>query len=140
MIVLRDFAPADLIDFPVQPGQRAECGDLDALAVDLVRRGGEAITVTCADGHPVMICGVVAHGGVGSAWAVLSDDAGPLMLAITRGTRHFFDSHDCATIVTTIDMRCAAFVRWARLLGFEDRGMVQWQRDPSQHLFVRENI
>jgi hypothetical protein len=86
-----------------------------------------------------MICGVVEHGGVGSAWAVLSADAGALMLSITRGTRHFFDRHVCATIVTTIDMRCAAFVRWAKLLGFEDRGMVQWQRDPSQHLFVREN-
>lgn len=143
MIVLRPFAPADLIDFPVQPGQRRECGDLDALAVELTRRGGEAITVTCESkegigGHPVMICGVVQHGDVGSAWAVLSEDAGALMLSLTRGTRHFFDNHDCATIVTTIDMTCAAFVRWAQLLGFEDRGMVQWQRDPSQHLFVRE--
>ena len=138
MIALRPFAPADLIDFPVQPGQRAEAGNLDALAVDLIRRGGEAITVICSDGHPVMICGVVPQGDVGAAWALLAEDAGMVMTALTRGVRHFFDRHACATIVTTVDVRCAAFVRWAKLLGFEDRGMVQWQRDPTQHMFVRE--
>lgn len=138
MIALRPFAPADLIDFPVQPGQRAEAGDLDALAVDLIRRGGEAITVTCSDGHPVMICGVVPQGDVGAAWALLSADAGLLMTALTRGVRHFFDSHACAIVVTTVDIRCAPFARWARLLGFEDRGPVQWLRDPALHLFVRE--
>lgn len=141
MISLHPFDPTDMIGFVVQPHQMAEV-EVEAIedyAVLVVRAGGEAVTVRNCAGQPIMFAGVVPSSPkLGMAWALLSADAGPDMLAATRATAYFLETHPCTTICTPVNVAVPQFVRWAKMLGFEDRGMVQWQRDPNQHLFVKD--
>ena len=141
MIELTPFRPADLVAFPVQAAQQCDVPDAAEFAVEIVRRNGEAVTVRGGSGQVVMVFGIIPQSDdLGSAWALFSADAGRDMLAITRTAQLFLDTHDLRAIMITVDMRHAAFSRWARMLGFQDRGMVQWQNDPDLHLFLREKI
>lgn len=139
MIRLTPFHPADLIGFDVQPAQREADRTVEEFAVDIIRRGGEAITIRNGADKVIFVGGVVFQDHqFGQAWCVMAADAGADMVMMTRACRYYFDSHPCQIIAFMVDMRHPPSPRWGRLLGFEDRGAVQWLRDPDWHLFVKD--
>lgn len=139
MIHLTPFMPSDLLGFVVQPEQREEVPDPEEFAIEILQRGGESVSVRDGNRKVLMVGGIAAHDAtLGVCWALISADAGPSMLGITRITRQFFDASACRTLIFVVDCRSKAARRWGHLLGFEDRGMVQWQSDPDLHLFVKE--
>jgi hypothetical protein len=66
-------------------------------------------------------------GGRAVAWALLSEQAGRSMVALTRAARRYFDGLDYARVEMYVDAGFAEGCRWARLLGFRNEtpdGMV----------------
>lgn len=71
-------------------------------------------------------CGVIALGGTaqvwpgrGIAWSLVSDSAGPYMVALTRAVRRVLDASGCKRLEMCVDAEHPAAIRWAELLGFE---------------------
>lgn len=57
--------------------------------------------------------------GRGIAWSVLSREAGPYMLQLTRKVRQAVDLHPCRRIEMTVLYDHGEGHKWARLLGFQ---------------------
>lgn len=71
-------------------------------------------------GEPVACAGVVEMWpNRGHAWALLGDNAGPHMIAITRAIRAFLDALPLRRVEMAVDPDFPAALRWARMLGFE---------------------
>lgn len=113
MIEITSYAPhhfALMTPQAAQEGEAAMTGGLPA---------GEGWTIL-ADGLPVC-CARLLEIWTGRAYAcaVLSADAGPHMLAITRAIRSHLDSAPFARIEMVVEKDFAAGRRWALMLGFE---------------------
>lgn len=79
---------------------------------------GDAWTAM-VDGRPIGSAGVVeAWTGRAYAWALLAEDAGPHMLAITRAIRCFLARSPYRRIEMAVSAGFDAGQRWAELLGF----------------------
>jgi hypothetical protein len=76
---------------------------------------------TALDGDVVLGCGGAAElwGDRACVWSLLSDRAGPHMMAITRAVRGFILQLPYRRIEALVDREFEAGHRWARLLGFE---------------------
>ena len=57
--------------------------------------------------------------GRAEAWAYVSKEAGPHMVAITRAVKAFLKLHDDKRIEAVVDLEFADGLRWIQLLGFE---------------------
>lgn len=98
----------------VQPAQAAEYAHADALASPL-GIGWAALV----DGEPVACAGLVeVWEGRAYAWAILSDNAGPYMRALTREIRSRLDAAPFRRIEMAVDAEFEAGARWAEMLGF----------------------
>lgn len=71
-------------------------------------------------------CGVIGLGGTaqvwpgrGIAWSLVSESAGPYMVALTRVVRRVLDASGCKRLEMCVDAEHPAAARWAVLLGFE---------------------
>lgn len=72
------------------------------------------------DGRPVLAAGLVEFWpGRAYAWALLSADAGPLLLPLTRAIRSELDRVPCRRVEMAVDAEFPQAIRWAQLLGFE---------------------
>jgi hypothetical protein len=109
----------------LQPAQAewrdaAEPAVLNALEAD-----GGAWTLL-VDGR-VMICGGVIDrgGGRGEAWALVAEDAGRAMAAITRAARGCLDAAPYRRVEAVTARAFRPGGRWARLLGFQSEGVMR---------------
>lgn len=88
----------------VEYGEAAEYGDAYAATVE---------------GVPVAVGGLVDLGnGTAYAWALLSTEAGPHLLRITREIRFRLDQSPFARIEMAVDAKFLHGCRWAERLGF----------------------
>lgn len=106
--------PSHLQAIRVQPAQAAEYAHADALASP-TGMGWTALV----DGEPVACAGLVeVWEGRAYAWAILSDNAGPYMLPLTREIRSKLDAAPFRRIEMAVDADFDAGARWAEMLGF----------------------
>lgn len=110
------FDPAHALAMRVQPNQSLPRGEfLRALSTP----AGEAYT-GMVDGRPIGCAGVVEMWqGRALAWALLSEDAGPHMIAVTRAIRFFLGTVPFRRVEMAVDAEFPAAIRWAEMLGFE---------------------
>lgn len=114
MIAVVRFRPAHLARLDIQAAQRAEANHDGQHAVSF----GDAWTVE-VDGRPVFCGGLLElWAGRWSAWALIAQDAGPHMLAITRAIRCRLAHAPCRRIEMAAAVDFDAANRWALMLGF----------------------
>lgn len=92
------------------------------------------------NGLPICCGGLIPiWAGRAYAWALLDIDAGPHMLALTRGIRSLFDATEWRRIEMAVDSEFEAGARWARLLGFhlEHRASKYLPNGNDADIFVR---
>lgn len=95
---------------------------------------GAALETTLAmtgwDGSRCLGCaGVVSEDpGAGYAWAMLSVEAGPHMLAITRHVRYTFSKLPYPALYFDVAPGHEEGARWARLLGFREVSPWRFER------------
>jgi hypothetical protein len=78
------------------------------------------------DGRPIICAGLVEQWeGRALAWALLSNDAGPWMLDITRACKRMFQLSGYRRIEAHVDAEFQQAVRWALMLGFEVESKMQ---------------
>lgn len=76
------------------------------------------------DGLPVCCGGLIQiTDDAAFCWAVLDEDAGPHMLALTRAIRAHLAASPYLRILMAVDSEFAAAHRWAVLLGFRKGGL-----------------
>jgi hypothetical protein len=74
---------------------------------------------TAMDERPYFCGGVLPiWAGRGLLWALLSEDAGKHMVALTRGVRRFLDAQT-GRLEAAVDCDFEPGHRWVRMLGFE---------------------
>jgi len=112
-LTLVSFQRAHLGAFRPQGAQLCEAAFADGAVF------GDAWTAMVGD--QVLGCGgLIPHGRERAyAWALLADDAGARMLALTRAVRGHLAGASFARIEMAVDVSFAAGARWAELLGFE---------------------
>lgn len=112
MIVL-EFLPEHVAQMRAQPAQAREVN-----AESLAAPFGQAWTAML-DGHPIACAGVVeVWRGRAYAWALLSDEAGPHMLRLTREIRSRLERLPFRRVEMAVDAGFPEAARWARVLGF----------------------
>lgn len=113
MIEVRDFEPAHLALITPQPGQQIEV-NADSLA-GFFGRGWTGFV-----GDRVVVCAglIDVWPGRAYAWALLSADAGPHLLSITREIRSRLAATPCRRIEMAVDASFEPGRRWAVRLGF----------------------
>lgn len=127
MIQLEPFRLADLTLLEVQDRHSAvpQIVLSRPLTATVALEGPWSWTAWLPYGVPVACCGVLDNG---IAWALLSPDAGPHMVAITRASRRVFEMRrelGLPTVATVDDSHDAA-VRWVRMLGFRQDANGVW--------------
>nr|DAU13512.1 MAG TPA: Protein of unknown function (DUF2833) [Caudoviricetes sp.] len=133
MIELVKFNPVHLRHLTVQQDQR--------YAAELFGRPDYQELLLMGDGYTVLHDGrVVGCGGIwpmtdymGRAWALVGQEAGPVLLAASRVVRHFLTQNDYVRLDTPVRRDFTNGHRWARLLGFvnetPERGMKYYGYD-----------
>lgn len=143
MIAISQLQPAHLLEIRMQDAQAGELRpgtDLLAHGVKLCQRG-MAFTVML-NGRPVAAGGLAEiHGHYATAWALVGQDAGPAMTAMTRAVRRVLASRAYERVDVTVRRDFEAGHRWAWLLGFEKFGTLRkWGPDRADYtLYERVN-
>jgi hypothetical protein len=97
--------------------QSAQAFEVDYAPLEAA--AGDAWTAV-VDGLPVACAGLIEMWkDRAQAWALLSADAGPHMLPITRSIRFRLASSSFRRIEMAVDVDFEAGIRWAHMLGFE---------------------
>lgn len=100
----------------------AIAGHDDSEWAENIAKAGPACTGMVGD-KPVICAGAaIQNEGRAIIWAVLSQDAGPHMLSITRHVHEFLDSRPEERLEMDVLTGFAAAHRWAKMLGFVREG------------------
>lgn len=126
MIEVAQFKPTDLDELRLQPAQ-------EYLAAFVGRTGyGQELVDAgpCYTGRfrgGIVICAGVVNlwQGRGSAWALLSADAGLCMRAVHREVLRFLDGCGIKRVEAYVYPQFEAGHRWATMLGFEREGLMK---------------
>lgn len=132
MIEVVDFQPHHARLIVPQAAQRVEFDAAPPIS-------GEAVTLI-RDGLPLACAGLVPlWAGRAYAWALLDQDAGPHLLAVTRAIRSRLDRSAWRRIEMAVAVDFPAGERWARLLGFglECRARAYFPDGGDALIFVR---
>lgn len=108
----------------LQPAQAAWRDDLTAEQLrSLVAGGGWA----ALDGEKVLGCGglVELAPGRAEAWALLAEDSGRALKAITQATRRFLEAAPYRRIEAVTACEFPPGRRWATMLGFRFEGVAE---------------
>ncbi len=90
---------------------------------DLLRR---SVAFTAIDDGVIAIAGLAtAWPGRDVAWSLLSNCGSFRFLAIHRAVQVFMDDRPTRRIEMTVDVSHDSARRWARLLGFQEEGLMQ---------------
>lgn len=129
MMEVRPFETRDMDGFALHPMQaRDHLGPWSPRdAARVLAAGGRAFTLR-RDGRVLLVAGVAkVDESYGHAWAFMAAEAGPHMRALTRKVRGYLDSllPGQRRIEMMVRADFAAAARWARLLGFEQEGVLR---------------
>jgi hypothetical protein len=118
------FRPEHLKWLTLQSAQQADLAWIErpeyGAALSLA---GESYTVL-AGGHPVACIGVQEHHPQrAEAWALLGDDCGPHMRAITRAVLGWLQTTRYLRVEANVATEFTAAQRWATMLGFHAEGV-----------------
>ena len=128
MVRIVPFAPEHLNEVERRGFEEAalmKLGDLSARAA-MYMQYGPAFTGV-ADGVVIGCAGVVTHWeGVGEAWAFISTAAAAHPLGITKAVKGWLDAQKAyRRIQANVKADDERAVRWIRLLGFENEGLMR---------------
>lgn len=114
------YEPQHLILLSLQPHQEHLHSALRERGyAEKVHESGPAWTALLGE-IPIGCGGFIEHWqGRATAWAILSDDAGPHLLALTREVRRRLIRHSAGRIEAQTLLGFQPAARWARLIGFE---------------------
>jgi hypothetical protein len=109
----------------VQDAQLAEVSLVPEGYASLYSPVGPAMTAL--DGSTVLLCGGIVPllPGTGVIWALVARDAGPRMLALTRGIQRFLETQKLRRIEATTAEGFRSGCRWLEMLGFEFEGRMR---------------
>lgn len=113
----------------------------DSEGVDLVRMADRAPAWTFVNGCTLLVIGGVSvhHAGVGTIWALTSDDMAGCGLALTKQLKRFIEDGARVMKLHRLSMTVKADydqgLRWARLLGFTPEGILrQYGMDKTDYV------
>ena len=113
-LTIGKFAPEDIGAMRIQNAQLAEVNP-----ASLQSPYGYAWTAWAGD-SPIICAGIIeVWEGRAYAWALLSQDAGEYMLAMTREIRSRLSALPFRRVEMAVAAGFSAGCRWAKLLGFE---------------------
>jgi hypothetical protein len=139
MVTVEQFKPADLEELRLQPAQEflGEFVGRPGYGQELVDAGPCYTVRHC--GKVVMCAGVVSlWEGRGSAWALLSRDAGKCMRQVHRAVKEFLDGCGIKRVEAYVYPDFIPGHRWARMLGFEHEGLMRsFQRGADMDMYAR---
>jgi len=138
-VIVRAFAPSDLMMIALQPHQRSLTVEVATpkYAEELAKHG-EAFTVA-DDGQIVAVIGLITQwDGCARAYAFLGQNAGARMLHITRKVNAYLANSAIRRVEAAVQDDFTAGHRWARLLGFKPEGwMRKYWNDHDALLYAR---
>jgi hypothetical protein len=103
--------------------QAAQFADVAAASPEAI--SGDAWTAV-VDGLPVACGGLIEMwAGRAYAWALLSPEAGPHLLAMTRAIRSRLARASFRRVEMAVDVNFEAGRRWALMLGFEQEARLR---------------
>lgn len=120
------FEPDHLKQLLLQPSQAMMQPLLDSAEyAQSLKDAGPAYSLV--DGDEVFACaGLIPQWeGRAVAWALISEEAGPHFLRITRAVRRCFDLHPFRRIETAVSHDFQQGHRWAQMLGFTREGLMR---------------
>jgi hypothetical protein len=135
MIIIREFAPRDLVDMRVQPAQLAELhmlGDLAAYGQTVFDSGPAFSAID--EHHRVIGCAglIINRPHHATAWAMLGDLGPHGMLRATRAALSVLEATSMRRVDAIISTSFTAARKWAIALGFRFEGTMQgWGPDGS---------
>lgn len=138
---VRTFQPSDLFAIAVQLKQ-AEVRD--ALQTpgygEALQKAGPAFTVAVKG--TIMACiGLISQWpGNARAWAILSEESGCCMLAMTRAIRTWMRFHNEGRIDCAVDCGFDEAVRWVELLGFKREGTMRAYTPERRDCFLYAQV
>ena len=118
-MIVRQFAPADLMMLALQPHQRALTAEVatPAYANELAKHGA-SFTVADATGIVAVIGLIRQWDGCERAYAFLAETAGYHMLSITRKIAAHLDTCGIRRVEAAVEVDFDSGHRWAKMLGF----------------------
>lgn len=132
------YEPWHLREISLQPHQEHLADGLKNGWAENVAKSGRCWTALVS-GQPVA-CGGFQECWEGRAavWAILSDQAGPWMLQITRAVRKALDAHPAERIEAHALVGFNPAARWLELLGFEPETILRkFHQGRDYQSFVR---
>lgn len=109
----------------LQPSQAAWRDGMTADQFSALAATDAAWTMLDEQGRVLMCAGVIETGaGRGEAWALLSEDSGPAMIAITRAVGRYMQASPFRRIEAVVAVSFAPGRRWAKMLGFRFEGLM----------------
>lgn len=134
MIVV-PFSPEHLSAIRFQEHQKLAISALELPYLAQLSGFGPTLTAL-ADGHVIACAGIATPGfGIGTLWAVVSQDAGPHFIRLDRAVRRFLDIPKLRRIEASSEVNFDQGCRWLELLGFQSEGvMVKYGPNGEDHM------
>lgn len=109
----------------LQPAQAAWRDGMTSDQFRALAATDSAWTVMDDERRVLMCAGVIETGvGRGEAWALLSQDSGRSMAAVTRAVARYMDAAPFRRIEAVVAVNFAPGRRWAKMLGFRFEGLM----------------
>lgn len=138
---VRTFQPADLFAIAVQEAQGEVRTALQTPGYgDALAQAGPAFTVTKGDDVMACIGTIKQWPGNARAWAIISQDAGSCMLAMTRAIMGWLRFHNEGRIDCAVDCGFVEAVRWVELLGFKREGTMRAYTPERRDCFLYARV
>jgi hypothetical protein len=139
-MIVRQFAPADLMMLALQPHQRALTAEVATpeYAGELAKHGA-SFTVADESGIVAVIGLIKQWDGCERAYAFLAETAGYHMLSITRKISDHLDKCGIRRIEAVVEEDFENGHRWVKLLGFHVEAplMEKYWNDRNAVLYAR---
>lgn len=124
------YEPWHLRSISLQPAQSGMTGPVTETDLpERVPQCGPCWTAL-VDGRPIACAGFTERDGKTWGWAALSPEAGKHMVALTRAVRKAIKG----PVHMTVEAGFTEGVRWARLLGFREAGVLPGYYEGRDHV------
>lgn len=124
-VTIRAFEPDDLDAIALQPGQQGDDFGFGRAGHLAMAENGPAFTAL-RDGHVIAIGGLTRNrADYATAWALIGEDAGPALTALTRAVRRVIAASSFRRIDMLVRSGFQPATRWAWMLGFAREGAMR---------------
>ena len=138
---VRAFRPTDLFAIAVQQHQAEVRTALQTPGYgEALAQAGPAFTVTKGDDVMACVGTIPQWPGNARAWAIISQNAGSCMLAMTRAIRTWLRFHNEGRVDCAVDCDFAEAVRWVELLGFKREGTMRAYTPERRDCFLYAQV